>query len=745
MLIAGEPAAGQVASDAPQRFRETVSLDTDIAVTKKLKAVEDYLSAEQWEQAIDVLQEISSGNEGTLVALSPGRYVNASIYCNLLLSGLTREGLAVYRRKIDPQARRWFEKGRRTRDESLLRRVLRHGFVSSFGDDALLLLGEWAWERGELNVARSYWQQLLPHNAGPDQPALSPRYPDPDFGEAEILARLIVCSLAEANFTRAERERAILKQKHPDAKGKLAGRSGNLVQIVDALANQAELWTFPALDTTARTFALNAARNDIVPGPVDVGAERWSIRFSGRERGRYKFPVRQPAFPRLLALSVHPVVYGDIVLLGNANHIDAYNRHTGKPAWPGPIGEEDDATILRLQDDPFTKPPRPAVGVPRFTMTVHDGRLYARMGTPITSLGEHEVNIESESVLVILDLDPERGQGKLLAKISAGNIDRGGSRWSFEGSPVVSRNRVYVALRRSRPQMQFNVACFDGETGRLIWNRKVCAVVSNVGSWQSWISHQLLTLAENKLFFSTGVGAIVCLEANEGLPLWVVTYDSRPSASSAVLSDHTKQGLLPCLYHQGTVFAAPNDTDEILAIDAHSGVVTWRRRLKDRIRHLLGIGRGNLIVSGNSLWGLDARTGRIVWGRAVTDPEFYGYGRGLLVDDSVWWPTRQTIEIRSQRSGLRIHRQPILLDAHGTTAEPNTGGNLLITDGYLLVAQTDRLVAYWEYALPFKRRRHEISATTIDSSQTFRPQSLAATGHGPKIGRGVRRPTGRAR
>jgi Fe-S cluster biosynthesis and repair protein YggX len=371
-------------------------------------------------------------------------------------------------------------------------------------------------------------------------------------------------------------------------------------------------------------------------------------------------------------------------------------------------------------------------------MTVHDGRLYARLGTPVTSRSERELNFvsESESVLVVLDLDPERGQGKLMTKISAANFDRDGSQWSFEGSPVVSRNRIYIALRRSRPQTQFNVACFDGETGRLIWNRKVCAVVSNVGNWQNWISHQLLTLAENKLFFSTGTGAIACLDAIEGLPLWVVTHESRPSASPAVLSDHTKQGLLPCLYHQGTVFAAPNDTDEILAIDANSGIVKWRRRLKDRLRHLLGIGRGNLIVSGNSLWGLDARTGRVVWGRRVTDPEFYGYGRGLLVDDSVWWPTRETIEIRSQQTGLRIHRQPILLPTHGTTAEPNTGGNLLITDGYLFVAQAHRLVAYWEYASPIKRPRQKISATTIESLR-----DLAAGWHGQPSSV-VRMPTG---
>ncbi|MBT4865934.1 MAG: PQQ-binding-like beta-propeller repeat protein [Planctomycetaceae bacterium] len=706
-LVVGSVVVAQQQVDRSSRLRETVSLDTDIAVTKKLKTAEDYLAAQQWEAAIEVLGGIIDGQSDTLVAASTGRYVSAGAYSHLLLSRLPADALALYRRKTDPQARQWFENGRQTRDASLLRRVLKFAYVGSYGDDALSLLGEWAWERGEIDTARRYWKQLSPAD---EQSPASLRFPDPQLGRADVLARLMLCNLAEGNFGRAERQRARIHRQFPDATGTLAGRTGRLADIAGALLGEAKGWTLPAPDTTAQTFAGTMSRQQILPLAVDIAAEQWSVQFSAREQRRFKFPSRQPAYPMQPAHSVHPLVHEGIVYFSDADRIYAYNLRTGKPAWPGPEGEEDNAVIYQLHDNLFPIDTHAAVGVPRFSMTIHDGRLYARMGTPMTSRSERELIADIRTDLVVLDLDPKRGQGKLLTKVSADSFGRGGAPWSFEGSPVVGGNRVYIALRRSQPQMQINVACFDSSSGRLIWNRRVCAAVSNIGRNNNLITHQLLTLAENKLFISTDLGAVAALDARDGAPLWVLTYESSPAKSPAVFSDHTEQGLLPCLFHQGTVYAAPNDSDHIFAIDAQSGVVKWQRRLGDRIRHLLGVGQGNLIVSGNSLWGLNAENGEVVWGRAITDPEFYGYGRGLLVDDAIWWPTRETIEIRSQRTGHRIRRQPIPLEAHGTTRARNTGGNLQITNGYLLVAQADRLVVYGESPLPVRPTRREISA-----------------------------------
>ena len=60
--------------------------------------------------------------------------------------------------------------------------------------------------------------------------------------------------------------------------------------------------------------------------------------------------------------------------------------------------------------------------------------------------------------------------------------------------------------------------------------------------------------------------------------------------------------------------------------------------------HLLGVAQGHLITSGKLLWWIDIYSGKIVArshddGRTGPD----AYGRGLLVGDKVWWPTRDAI------------------------------------------------------------------------------------------------------
>ena len=70
------------------------------------------------------------------------------------------EGLEAYRRRVDSIAERWFREGIERLDESLLRRVTNEMFASSYGDDALLALGELALQRGDTAAARRHWRRI---------------------------------------------------------------------------------------------------------------------------------------------------------------------------------------------------------------------------------------------------------------------------------------------------------------------------------------------------------------------------------------------------------------------------------------------------------------------------------------------------------------------------------------------------------------------------------------------------------
>jgi outer membrane protein assembly factor BamB len=687
-LLEAQLPAGAVEEVPPanRRVRESVSLDVDNVVIKQLRTVRAHFAERQWDQAFEIIRQISTTGGDQLVPVSPGRYLNVRTYVDLLLARLDAEGLALFRKTIDPQAQQWFEMGRRNHDEGQLERLVGRAFVSSKTDEALDLLGRWAWERGDLSLARRYWLQILPFaTAGAaDEAALVLRYPDTNLDRAAILARLVLCSIVEGDHRRARREHAAFGKLHPHATGMLAGRSGNLAETLRAVITEAKDWEFARAEVTAQTFALNRERNQVLPHAVDVGAIRWSVPLP-----QTPLPVHQrhQAFNDPGPLSYYPVVWGDVVLVNDAERVFAWNLESGEPAWSS--GEKGDALIFPLAGGlPAPRPSRPAVGVPRFTMTVDDGRLFAKLGTPVTSRAPRE-HSSLPSDLVCLDL--ARDQGKLKwPRVSAQPLLTG---WSFEGTPVVRDDRFYVALRRSPPQIESRVACYEADTGKEIWNRKVFAGVGEIDEGVNSISHHLLTLAEKRIFYSTDMGAVAALDARDGALLWVVTYDRREKPSAEVLSDHTKWGLTPCLFHQGTVVVAPNDLDGVMAIDALSGIVLWRRQLRGGIRHLLAVRDGMLILSGDRLWGLNLQDpDRGGWQIGFDDPAAHGYGRGLVAENLVYWPTRDEIFIVDYATG-RIVRRVALAALHGVRS-----GHLLIANGMLLVAQPNRLVAFGQYA-----------------------------------------------
>jgi hypothetical protein len=105
-------------------------------------------------------------------------------------------------------------------------------------------------------------------------------------------------------------------------------------------------------------------------------------------------------------------------------------------------------------------------------------------------------------------------------------------------------------------------------------------------------------------------------------------------------------------------------------------------------------------VSGQSLWGLNLATGRIEWQLGFTDPASFGFGRGLLAGDIVYWPTREDIYVVDQATGRVRRRIPLL------ARYVESGGNLVLAGDYLAIAQSRRLVVFGPAAgLPLQKKQ----------------------------------------
>jgi outer membrane protein assembly factor BamB len=518
-------------------------------------------------------------------------------------------------------------------------------------------------------------------------------YPGTSIPLPEIRARLILVSILEGNLARARAEIDAYQATYPDAAGTLAGRHTNFARGLASLYAAAQKWPPIGSDDNWPTFAGNFARNGVVPAigriapparasVIDLGEPVIADQANNRT-----FSYRRVAEDASALLSYHPVVAGELLLWANHRYIHAINLNTGKPAWKGdptkPPGViYDDETL----DSPPVRSHR-GLGVPRYTLTVHNNKVYARMGSQVTSKPVEAFDY-SPGHLVCLDLAAE---GRILWKVAPE-----AERWSFEGPPVVDGPNVYVAMRRSDVRPQAHIACLDAETGKQKWQTFICSAETPGGGQQDEITHNLLTLNEGVLYLNTNLGAVASVAAHDGHIHWIRLYNRARKASSGGLdkkADHFYRDLNPCIYHQGLVYAAPSDCEWILAIDATTGQIAWDSRLAEDAIHLLGVSQGMLMASGNKLWWIDATGGKV---RAVwpgSSP--LGFGRGLIAGNTVLWTTRDALHTfalsipAGQAIPQMLKPSLPLAEIHGAT-----GGNLIVGDHRLLLTTADKIFPF---------------------------------------------------
>ena len=663
-VTAQEPASPQ------RRLREAVTLNTSAAVERQFAVAQDLFSDGQWEAGVAAVTETAAANPDVLVPVTPGRYVAAQTYAQMILAGLPPEGRSEYRGRIDARAKQWLADGQR--EDAPLRRILREAFASSYGDNALFLLGERAWSRGDLDMARQLWTQLIPLAGQPVGERLDVlRYPDSGYNRAEIFARLALCSVMEGDRERATSEIATFGRLFPNTRAKLAGRDGVLHAILQDSLAASKTWQPVQRKSDVRTFAQTAERNAIVDEVVDIGIPAWTAPLSLTEGAAPESPLApQP-------LSYHPLAADGRLFVSDGERIYGWKIDTGKPVWP--VDDDDSAVIYPTVTAEPRATPEFTVGVPRHTLTLAEGRLFARLGSPVTILGDRALDRHESSIVC---LDVARGEGKLVWKLSSQEIGPG---WAFDGTPLIVEGRAYGVLRAGPPRSQSNVLALDAETGRILWNRQICSTIGNVDDRRLRITNTLLSYGGGRLYLSTDDGAIAAIEPDTGTTAWIATYER---------SENSSRGLLPCVYDDGIVFASPADSDETMAFDAASGVLLWSRRLRGGVEHMIGAGRGRLVVSGERLWALDARTGRPMWQLGFEDPVGHGYGRGLLAGDFVYWPTREEILLVDQESGA-VRQRFRIAALHG-----EQGGNLTIAGGRLVVAKPRGITIYSPFGGP---------------------------------------------
>lgn len=174
------------------------------------------------------------------------------------------------------------------------------------------------------------------------------------------------------------------------------------------------------------------------------------------------------------------------------------------------------------------------------------------------------------------------------------------------------------------------------------------------------------------------------------------------------------------------MIVAPDDSACIYGFDAGSGRLVWKSEALPsgvKLAHLLGVAKGRLIATGDRVLLFDVKTGKLLNTWPDSGHGYEGYGRGVLAGDRIYWPTKQEIHILDQASGLRADPSIKLQASYQTT-----GGNLAVGDGYLIVAQTDALVAFCQNSRLIQRYRDAIARAPDQAGNYFRlAQAAEAT------------------
>jgi outer membrane protein assembly factor BamB len=718
-----------------------------------LAHVDEFITAGQWQDAVETLRRVMETRGERLIALSAGKAASGSegellvplrVYCQMQIASWQRrapEALKLYRQQVDERAARLVSEAGAERDAAGLQLVVDELLLSATGDEALLRLGEMALEAGNYTLARHCWESIHPSLrvlpavarvvrcapgsswwlalrgrdlaslwpdlaaalSGPDESVPWLAYPDSDIPRAAVRARLVLVSLLEGSYDRAVLEAELLRRLDGDVTGHWGGRRGAYVQLVDDLLRAAQQWPAPPRPAGWSTFAGCPSRQGAVETGVDVAMRpvwrtplpRQTDPQDRRGRGR---PRAAEAADGLL--SHHVAVDDGVVYVAQLDRIRALRLDDGQPAWPGEMRsgstERGADAIFHLEGhraDPIAGLIA-RTGVPRWTVTLDGGRLFARLGAAWTGGGDQLTRRDDErSCLIGLELATQ--------KLLFDPIPPGEAGWEFESSPLVRGGRLYASLRRRNPaSAQVRVVCYAVETGRAIWQRDV-ARGETVTQAVVELPNCPLTWGDELLYCNTNLGAVAALRARDGRLEWVYRY-GRTASWAATDADRSSavRDVNPCLFERGIVYVAPADTDHVLALDAASGRPLWHTAPEATAGavHLLGVAGGRLLASGDCVQWIDVSTGQVTGqfpvprsrlpGHAAPPPR--GYGRGIVAGDELYWPTRDRVYVFDVGTG-RQTRQPLDLAALGLE-----GGNLVISRHVLLIATADELIALAE-------------------------------------------------
>ncbi|MCA9177795.1 MAG: PQQ-binding-like beta-propeller repeat protein [Planctomycetales bacterium] len=665
------------------------------AIRTSLNRALNFLERGHHEEAVDLLIRLVESSGDPLVPRvdQPG-WIPVRRRCQQLLCSLPAdsEALRIYRRQVDPLARQWLEQGREG-DNAALRHLAENLLASSYGDEALLALGDVALQQGEVDVARRHWSGISPGLSAPLAPpgwtGLQPGGPlwpvaariaddaahdwpdlaavldaerpgqrdicgDTELPLAELRARFVLASVVEGNRERAAAELALLEALHPGAAGKLGGATGPLAPRLRQLLEQSAGWQAVPISRDWPMIGKQPRRSGRARDAIELGERLWSLPLEKIEAPfeRLLRGYRRPGEPQGLC-PYHVSATGDVVAVVEPQRVRLIHLRTGAARFGSGEGE-----VWRAEEwqHEFQRLSAPHAGTPFYDATIAQGRLFVRRGSPLTSSANPD-NLRGSQWLA-MDLSRQGRQlGNFPVVCQPDQPLDDPSGWSFDNAaPLPVGGHVFgVARWNDGVRSTLSLDCYEIATGRRRWRTRLAGGRTWAQLAQSpedpvWneLSATPLAAADGVIYICTSLGVVSAVNAESGEILWETPY-RRARPNSHERQGHAARGSSPCMVLGSLLIVAPRDTGCIIALDRFDGGMVWSTdaELTEDIVHLVGGDDAFVVAAGDRLHWIDARTGHVVCrfpsggsqSGSRAGPRPRGAGRPLIAGETILWPT----------------------------------------------------------------------------------------------------------
>lgn len=627
-------------------------------------------------------------------------------------------------------------------------------FSTELGDQALLLLGDQYLEKGFTESARWHYlrtdarlaethRQLRSSLAFSSQrktdlPMLAEGKPAPleSYGQTtiplgEIWARLFLVSVAEGNARQAAEELRLLRQLFPTTQMTLGGKKYQgaalfleLDRLLQEMRKQQE--------------SLHAAAK---PDPTELGSLRWKAALP-KVQATGEIFASQRVWPgndaKAMRAYFPQVIDGQVLAAVEARHhsqILSWDLESGKPLWyfaqpRGILGRNaaNLSALLGAQHLPATSDILEGqsryFGSWRSELSLgSDGQIYFRLGNSASSVPtSRQAKLTGRDINQIGAISPlQQGREKRGFPLTTES-----TAWTFDGIPQEVEGKVYVMMRHSDGAIQqFYLACFDssgaansspsGKEPTPLWRTRLYSIAGLTLGTAFENANTTLTASEGIIYVAAGHGVVMAVRADDGKLLWCSSYDR--SVTGATVDQTPGEQVFrdgpACYLWQDLVICFPRDFAGVFALDRFTGEVRWTlRQAACDANHLLGVKENVLLLSGDVLYWIDARSGELLTrfpafgadASQLARPPSRGIGQGVLGNQTVYFPTRDAVHLLSvkpQKSGERWHAE---MRGRWDLAELGIeGGNMLLHSQGILLTTGDGIFAFGD--TPFKSER----------------------------------------